>query len=63
MYAIRSYYDYIGVDIKGARLWRGATTAFENGMKNVGFLRTRIELINSFFAANEVSEIWSYNFV
>ncbi len=50
--------NYIGVDIKGARLWRGATTAFENGMKNVGFLRTRIELINSFFAANEVSEIW-----
>ena len=50
--------NYIGVDIKGARMWRGAKTATENGMKNVGFLRTRIELINSFFAEGEVAEIW-----
>ena len=50
--------NYIGVDIKGARMWRGAKTATENGMTNVGFLRTRIEFINSFFAEGEVAEIW-----
>ena len=50
--------NFIGVDIKGARMWRGAKTATENGMKNVGFLRTRIEFINSFFAEGEVAEIW-----
>ena len=42
-------YNYIGVDIKGARMWRGAKTATERGMDNVGFLRTRIEFIDSFF--------------
>ncbi|MBR1792825.1 MAG: tRNA (guanosine(46)-N7)-methyltransferase TrmB [Bacteroidales bacterium] len=50
--------NYIGVDIKGARLWRGAKTAEEDHMNHVAFIRTRIELIESFFAANEVSEIW-----
>ena len=50
--------NFIGVDIKGARMWRGAKTATENSMFNVGFLRTRIEFISSFFAKNEVSEIW-----
>lgn len=50
--------NYIGVDIKGARMWRGAKTATENGMGNVAFLRTRIELIGSFFAADEVDQIW-----
>lgn len=50
--------NFIGVDIKGARMWRGAKTATENGMTNAGFLRTRIEFINSFFAKGEVSEIW-----
>lgn len=50
--------NYIGVDIKGARLWRGAKTATEEGMKNVAFLRTRIEFINSLFAPDEISEIW-----
>ena len=50
--------NFIGVDIKGARMWRGAKTALENGMTNVGFLRTRIDLINSFFAPSEISEIW-----
>ena len=50
--------NYIGVDIKGARMWRGAKTATEQGMDNVGFLRTRIEFITSFFAPGEVSEIW-----
>lgn len=50
--------NFIGVDIKGARMWRGAKTATEEGMANVGFLRTRIEFIESFFAPGEVSEIW-----
>lgn len=50
--------NYIGVDIKGARLWRGAKTSNEEQMKNVAFLRTRIEMINRFFAPEEVSEIW-----
>lgn len=50
--------NFIGIDIKGARMWRGALTAYENNLKNVGFLRTRIELIESFFLANEISEIW-----
>lgn len=50
--------NFIGVDVKGARLWRGAKTATENGMKNVAFLRTRIEFIDSCFAPGEVDEIW-----
>ena len=50
--------NFIGVDIKGARMWRGAKTATERGMSNVGFLRTRIEFIDSFFAPGEVDEIW-----
>lgn len=51
-------FNYIGVDIKGARLWKGAKYAEEHGLKNVGFLRTRIEFIESLFAPGEVSEIW-----
>ena len=43
-------FNYIGVDIKGARLWKGAKYAEEHGLKNVGFLRTRIEFIESLFA-------------
>lgn len=50
--------NYIGVDIKGARLWKGAKFATENNLGNVAFLRTRIELISAFFAPGEVSEIW-----
>ncbi|MBR4756539.1 MAG: tRNA (guanosine(46)-N7)-methyltransferase TrmB, partial [Bacteroidales bacterium] len=50
--------NYIGVDIKGARLWRGAKTATEENLQNVAFLRTRIEFIEAFFAPGEVSEIW-----
>ena len=50
--------NYVGVDIKGARLWRGAKTGCEEKMKNVAFVRTRIELIEQFFAPGEVSEIW-----
>ncbi len=50
--------NYIGVDIKGARMWRGAKTATEQRMDNVAFLRTRIEFIGSFFAPDEVDQIW-----
>ena len=50
--------NFIGVDIKGARMWRGARTATDNMMKNVGFLRTQIELIDHCFSKGEVSEIW-----
>ncbi len=50
--------NFIGIDIKGARFWRGAKTALENGRKNAGFLRTQIELVDCAFAENEVSEIW-----
>ena len=50
--------NYIGVDIKGARMWRGAKTASEKKLHNTAFLRTRIEFINSFFAVDEVDEIW-----
>lgn len=50
--------NYIGIDIKGARFWRGAKTAVEEGLKNVLFIRTQIELVDQVFAADEVSEIW-----
>jgi len=50
--------NFIGVDIKGARMWRGAKTATEQEMRNAGFLRTRIEFIDSCFAPGEVDEIW-----
>lgn len=50
--------NFIGVDVKGARIWRGATTALEEGLSNVAFLRCRIEQLHYFFAENEVSEIW-----
>jgi len=50
--------NFIGVDIKGARFWRGAKTAIEDEINNVGFLRTQIELIDYAFAENEVDEIW-----
>lgn len=50
--------NYIGLDIKGARMWRGAKTADEKKLHNTAFLRTRIEFINSFFAEDEVDAIW-----
>lgn len=50
--------NFVGVDIKGARMWRGARTAKDEEINNVGFLRTRVDLINSFFENQEVSEIW-----
>lgn len=50
--------NFIGVDIKGARMWTGATESLNEGMKNVAFLRTHIEFIDRFFAPGEVAEIW-----
>ena len=50
--------NFIGIDIKGARFWRGAKTAIEDDLKNVAFVRAQIELIDSIFAENEVDEIW-----
>lgn len=50
--------NFIGVDIKGARMWTGATEAKNEGLTNVAFLRTHIEFIHKFFAPGEVAEIW-----
>ncbi|AZA87956.1 tRNA (guanosine(46)-N7)-methyltransferase TrmB [Chryseobacterium shandongense] len=50
--------NFIGIDVKGARFWFGAKEAHESGMQNVAFLRTQIELVDYFFAENEVDEIW-----
>lgn len=50
--------NFLGIDIKGARMWKGASYVNQRSLKNVGFLRTRIEFITSFFAPGEVSEIW-----
>jgi len=50
--------NFIGIDIKGSRIWTGATVAHDRGLKNVGFIRTYVELLPSFFGPDEVSEIW-----
>ena len=50
--------NFLGVDIKGARMFVGAQQAIDSGLNNVGFLRTRIEFIHAFFAENEIDEIW-----
>lgn len=50
--------NFVGVDIKGARMWTGATAALNEGLKNVAFLRTNIEIIDRFFSKDEVQEIW-----
>ncbi|MEO1513844.1 MAG: tRNA (guanosine(46)-N7)-methyltransferase TrmB [Bacteroidota bacterium] len=50
--------NFIGVDIKGARIWKGAKIALEEGLDNVAFIRTRIEQLTQFIGANEISEIW-----
>ena len=50
--------NFLGIDIKGARFWRGAKTALEEGLNNVFFLRTQIELIDHIFSENEIDEIW-----
>jgi len=51
-------YNFLGIDIKGARFWRGAKTALEEGIDNAKFLRTQIELVDQTFAPGEVHEIW-----
>jgi len=58
MAEINPDYNYIGVDIKGSRIWTGAREALQNGLDNVLFIRTRIEFISSFFGKGEVREIW-----
>lgn len=50
--------NFIGVDLKGARMWRGCKTAHDQKLKNVAFVRTKIEMLTYFFAPNEVDEIW-----
>ncbi len=50
--------NFIGIDVKGARIWKGANIALEENLNNVAFLRTRIEVIQYFFGPNEVDEIW-----
>jgi tRNA (guanine-N7-)-methyltransferase len=50
--------DFLGVDYKGNRIWRGAKTALEEGISNVGFLRIQIETILDYFAQGEIDEIW-----
>ncbi|XOD67762.1 MAG: tRNA (guanosine(46)-N7)-methyltransferase TrmB [Flavobacteriales bacterium Tduv] len=50
--------NFIGIDIKGARFWRGAKSALENRLENIAFLRTRIEWIDRLFGPEEISEIW-----
>lgn len=50
--------NFIGMDIKGARLWRGCKTVAEEQMKNIAFVRTRIQYIDKFFASGEVDQIW-----
>ena len=50
--------NFLGIDIKGTRFWRGAKTAIEENLTNVGFLRTQIELIDFLFSENEIDEIW-----
>lgn len=51
-------FNFIGIDIKGARMWKGARESFEEGLSNVAFLRTRIDLIGQCFAPGEIHEIW-----
>ena len=55
---INSEVNYIGIDIKGARIWKGATLAHKNKLDNVRFLRTQIEQLDKFFCDKEISEIW-----
>jgi tRNA (guanine-N7-)-methyltransferase len=56
----REYPDknFIGVDIKGSRIWKGSTIAIQEGLENVAFLRTQIELLDKFFDRGEISELW-----
>ncbi len=51
-------FNFIGVDIKGSRIWKGSTTAIREGLENVAFLRTQIEHLDRFFAEDEIGELW-----
>lgn len=55
---LHSQRNFIGIDLKGNRIWRGAKTALENGLTNVAFIRSHIDKITDYFAAGEVKEIW-----
>ena len=50
--------NFIGVDLKGNRMWKGASIAYEKNLTNIAFLRTQIEFVDSFFSKNEIEEIW-----
>ncbi|MEY2706004.1 MAG: hypothetical protein RL407_2066 [Bacteroidota bacterium] len=50
--------NFIGVDIKGSRIWKGSSTASKEGLQNIAFLRTQIQQLDSFFACGEISELW-----
>jgi tRNA (guanine-N7-)-methyltransferase len=50
--------NFVGVDIKGARIWKGSTIAILEGLENVAFLRTQIQLLEEFFEAEEIDELW-----
>lgn len=50
--------NYIGVDVKGSRMWKASQTAIDNNLKNVGLLRTTIDFLDKFFGENEVDELW-----
>jgi tRNA (guanine-N7-)-methyltransferase len=50
--------NFIGVDIKGSRIWKGSTTAIAEGLNNVAFLRTQIQLLDSYFDSGEIAELW-----
>ena len=50
--------NFIGIDIKGARIWKGAKAALDEGLNNVRFLRTKVDFVTKFFGENEVNEIW-----
>ncbi|MFD2201276.1 tRNA (guanosine(46)-N7)-methyltransferase TrmB [Shivajiella indica] len=50
--------NFIGVDIKGARIWKGSTIAIQEGLQNVAFLRTQIQVLDKFFAEGEIAELW-----
>lgn len=50
--------NFLGIDVKGARIWQGARIALREGLSNVAFLRTRIEMLDAFFAPGEINEIW-----
>lgn len=56
----RNYPDknFIGVDIKGSRIWKGSTIAISEGLENVAFLRTQIQLLEKYFSTDEISELW-----